>query len=102
MQLALKPQARRSDPWTAKEAARSVRNLTNKQTAVLSVLKGFDEMTDVELVKQYQFIYGTIIPQSDSGIRTRRAELVKKGLVKDTGKTATLPSNRRAILWRAV
>ena len=39
---------------------------------------------------------------SPSGARTRRAELVVKGLVYDTGERVTLLSGRRAIVWSAV
>lgn len=101
MQLTLEPKARHTDPQTSKDAARSVRDLTNKQIAVHSVLKGMGPLTDVALIRHYHRIYGATIPQSDSGIRTRRSELVAKGLVKDTQKTATLDSGRRAILWAA-
>lgn len=59
------------------------------QLSVLNVLKrrpaqGF---TDEELVHSYrlQAAAGRVPRQSESGIRTRRAELVKLGLVVPTG-----------------
>jgi hypothetical protein len=40
------------------------------------------------------------VRQSESGIRTRRHELVERGLLKDSGTTVTLPeSGRQSIVW---
>jgi hypothetical protein len=36
---------------------------------------------------------------SESGIRSRRAELVDRGLVVDTGRRIRLESGRYAIVW---
>jgi hypothetical protein len=53
-------------------------------------------MADSEIIF---FAKGAGIKQSDSGIRTRRAELVDDGIAFDTGATITLPSGRKSILW---
>lgn len=64
------------------------------QLSVLNVLKrrpvqGF---TDEELIYSYrlQAAAGRVPRQSESGIRTRRAELVKLGLVVPTGEKRSM------------
>lgn len=37
---------------------------------------------------------------SDAGIRTNRSELVKKGVLEDSGKTTTTKYNRKAKIWQ--
>lgn len=89
--------ARTTDPLTSHEAAASVQN---EQTIRHWVLKLLDRpRTDVELVE----VYGKMkyAPRaSDSGIRSRRAELVADGLVKATGARVKLPSGRYANVWQ--
>jgi hypothetical protein len=73
-----------------------VKNVTLTQQAVLSVLKR--PRTDPQLIEAYRKLKRA--PQaSESGIRTRRAELVDKGLVADTGKRAKTPFGRQATVW---
>lgn len=90
------PHARTTDPQTSHEAAKSVQN---QQTIRYWVLKLLDKpRTDVELLEVYRNM--KYAPRaSDSGIRTRRAELVAEGLVKDTGAHKKLESGRHAIIW---
>ncbi len=101
-----KPAARKTDPDTSRQAARSVTNLTEKQQAILTTLKAFGPLTDSELVDTYnrehaRQINASLIPlQSDSGLRTRRHELAEAGLVRDIGKKK-LPTGRQAIIWVA-
>jgi len=92
--------ARASDPWTSHAAAQSLESdkIRQSQEAVLSFLRRHGGMDDSSLVK----LYSGSPQQSPSGLRTRRAELVEKGLVRDSGKTVTLPSGRRAIVWESV
>lgn len=95
------PIARSSDPETSHEAAESVTHVRRSQAAVLGVLAFLGPSTDNELISDYEegiAKYG-LPQQSPSGIRTRRAELVRDGLVKDSGKRTWLPSGRRAIVW---
>lgn len=90
--------ARTTDPLTSHEAAASVQN---EQTIRYWVLKLLDRpRTDVELVE----VYGKMkrAPRaSESGIRSRRAELVADGLVQATGARVKLPSGRFANVWQA-
>lgn len=96
--------ARRTDPQTSREAAESVAELTLRRRAVLGFLRVNGPMTDTLLVEGYlaEIERGLLLPpQSESGIRTRRSELVRSGDVIDTGVRWRLPSGRRAIVWRA-
>jgi hypothetical protein len=91
--------ARKTDPSTSHQAAASVRNVTDTQKAILKALKR--GLTDNDLLVAYRNLRKA--PQaSDSGIRSRRAELVAQELVADTGKRVKLPSGRNAIVWKAL
>jgi hypothetical protein len=98
--------ARLTDPSTSHRAAESVQNITATQAAILKLLAGFP-MTDEELIHYYnqQVRMGADshdFPRaSESGIRSRRAELVRKGLVYDTGSRARISTGRNAIVWMA-
>lgn len=90
------PAARNTDPGTSHAAAGSVRNLTATQEGILKALNR--PRTDVDLAEAYNNLRG--VPRaSDSGLRSRRSELVAQGLVKDTGSRIKLPSGRMAIVW---
>lgn len=95
--------ARRTDPDESHAAARSVTDLTGKQTAVLELLSRPDALSDVGLVEEYRRLQADRDwpVQSESGLRTRRAELVSRELVERIG-TIRLPSGRNAATWRAV
>lgn len=103
--LAAGPGARTSDPATSHEAARSVRmTLTQRQGDVLRVLRRHrGGLTDAALVAMYrgEEKRGVVTRQSESGIRTRRSELVAQGRVRDTGLRAMTASRRNAIVWSA-
>lgn len=98
--------ARLTDPSTSHQAAGSVENITATQTAILKLLSGFP-MTDEELIHHYnqQIRMGADardFPRaSESGIRSRRAELVKLGYVFDSGHRTKISSGRNAIIWKA-
>lgn len=96
------PQARTTDPVTSHEAAASVRNLTATQQVILDLFKRADRpMTDNQLIGWYFWAISNIeAPHaSDSGIRSRRAELTRAGKLRDSGLRAKLPSGRNAIVW---
>ena len=98
--------ARRTDPGTSHAAADSVRELTDRQRAVLAILRQHGPLTDEQLVARYtalqQLHDGAPPQQSPSGIRTRRSELHARGDVIDTGEKATMTTGREAILWDAI
>ncbi len=89
--------ARNTDPVTSHEAAESVDDVTVTQEFILRVLQK-KPRTDSELIEAYRN-YKTAPRASESGIRSRRAELVAKGLVADTDRRDVLPSGRRSIVW---
>lgn len=88
--------ARSTDPVTSHLAAESVDNVTQTQAFILRCLKR--PRNDVELVNAYR-AYKTAPRASESGIRSRRAELVDRGLVIDTGRRVKLASGRYSIVW---
>lgn len=86
--------ARRTDPATSQKAAETVtrRDLKNAGEMVLRILREHGPMTDERLVETYereQQSRPAFLLQSPSGIRTRRSELARAGLVvkHGTGKT---------------
>lgn len=90
------PNARRTDPKTSQDAAASVDNVTMTQEFVLRALKR--PRTDPQLIEAYRKQKKAPLA-SESGIRTRRAELVDKGLVVDSGVRSVTPFGRKAIVW---
>lgn len=97
------PRARTTDPGTSHAAAASVDEITRKQAAVALVLAECGACTDATLVTLYQARAAvapqTYPPQSSSGIRTRRSELVAKQRVRDSGARVRLDTGRHAIVW---
>lgn len=95
------PFARTTDPETSHEAAASVKNLTATQDAILALFTSTSvALTDESLVALYHRARSHGAPYaSDSGIRSRRAELVRLGKLRDTGLKIKLASGRNAILW---
>lgn len=95
--------ARHNDPITSHEAAASdlPESQSKTQLAILVIL-GYGPMTDTEIIRTYSDLYqfGDVPRASESGIRSRRAELVAMGKVEDSGEFRLTPSNRRAIVWR--
>lgn len=86
--------ARWADPDTSHEAAASVTAITATRRAILDVLETFGPCTDEEIATFYRGPRA-----SPSGLRTRRAELVRGGHVYDTGHRGVLQSGRRAVVW---
>jgi len=93
--------ARMTDPSTSHLAAASVKNETLTKKVILGFLS--NPMTDEELVEYYNLARVRIdsIPRaSDSGIRSRRAELTRDFKVFAVGYKKT-KSGRKAIVWEA-
>lgn len=93
--------ARTTDPLTSHEAAASVTNVEKTKLGIKYLLM-VSAKTDQELVKAYAegSELGKWPHASESGIRTRRAELVAEGIVEATGERVKLASGRFANTWR--
>lgn len=85
--------ARAGDPQTSWDAARSVRDIRASQSEVLRLFVARGAMTDEQVAERYSGF------QSPSGLRTRRAELVALGRLRDTGHRIVGRSGRRMIVW---
>lgn len=97
--------ARSTDPATSHEAADSLDGLTLKRRAVLYVFRdgNGNGLTDEEMIARYDALsrrYPILYPpQSVSGLRTRRHELVELGRLIDSGEKRLTVSRRRSIVW---
>lgn len=90
--------ARRTDPPTSHEAASSVQRIRESQADVLTVIRKYGPIADEELLVRYRAEH---LPwQSDSGIRTRRSELVSLGVIVDSGIKGRTASHRKTVLWK--
>ena len=92
------PKTRLSDPATSFEAAATVQHITETQRAILNLLHF--PMTDTDLCREYWSAWykGKVPMASDSGIRSRRHELVELGLVESCG-VAKGASGRNMHVW---
>jgi len=88
--------ARNTDPQTSHEAADSVKDITATQEYVLKALR--KPRNDSELVEAFRSLR-TAPRASESGIRSRRSELVNLGLVVDSGRRIKTPAGRNSIVW---
>ena len=98
--------ARLSDPQTSVHAAhRAGLPLRASQVAVLHLLRQVGAVTDEELVAAYSTAMRAHPvawpPQSPSGIRSRRAELVRSGDVVANGWRQSRQTGNRMTVWRA-
>ena len=90
--------ARRSDPETSHEAAATV-DIRRSQEQVINLFHRYGPMTDAELLEAADRLS---VKQSPSGLRTRRNELVAKGVLRFTGTFKRLHTGRRARIWEAL
>jgi hypothetical protein len=90
------------DPDESFDAARSLSSefVTRLQEQILVVLRIKGALTDEELIEQIQDYYEDGAP-SESSIRSRRAELARKGLVTRAGTSETA-RGRACSVWRVV
>lgn len=88
------PRARKTDPETSRQGPSRVR-IAGHRLEVLALLRQRPR-TDEELVA---CLSGQM---SASGARTRRAELVRAGLVRDSGHRRRGTTGRRMTVWAAV
>lgn len=74
-------------------------DVSDSQAEVYSALKRFGPIIDGDLISITRHVLRS--KQSHSGIRTRRLELQRKGLVENTGNTELTASGRKAVLFDA-
>lgn len=96
--LLLEAKTRANAAKTSKRAAASVQRMTRKRQDVMATFRRFGALTDEQLVSVYGQM-DDVADQSESGLRTRRSELVKMGLLCDTGQTRRIRSGRMAVVW---
>lgn len=102
MDMQTGPIARKTDPETSHAAAASLsaEGLSKLQEEILRTLRAAP-MTDSDLCESIAARFQDC-SWSESGIRTRRKELVALGKVRDSGKRGQLPSGRESIIWEPV
>jgi len=95
------PKSHWADPDTSRAAAESisVEKISETQERVLVVYRFHGPLSDEQLEEFFLDYW----PDSatSQGIRSRRGELVRKGLVVDTGKRSTTRYGRSCVVWRA-
>lgn len=97
------PAARFTDPQTSHAAADSVANLSLTKQLILKFYRDYGAMCDERMADVWfaECRIGSAPYVSDSGLRSRRAELVAAGLVVDSGARVKMRSGRQAIVWKA-
>ena len=84
--------SRAGDPSTSRQGPSSFR-MNKRRREILDLLKS-RPLTDIEIVSAMESKI------SASGARTRRAELVKMGLVRDSGRRRRSDTGRLHIVWQ--
>ena len=69
---------------------------------VLRTLRRLGPLSDWALAHAVQAQCAGKYKLSESGIRSRRAEMTREGLIEPTGKYETTPSGRKAAIYRVV
>jgi len=100
------PRSRRTDPETSKAAgvAHTPDKVRPTQARVLAGLRVLGPSIDkqlVEYVQAWERDMGMQHTQSESGIRSRRAELVRMGKIRWTGRHETVDGYRQRV-WEVV
>ncbi len=94
--------ARKGDPETSWAAAKSIpsERIRKSQTVILKFLRELGPMCDGEI---WDLVQWNKDPEfSLSGARTRRKELVRLELVRDSGKRKLTKANNPTIVWEAM
>ena len=96
------PKSRWDNPSTSREAAESIglEKISQMQERIIQVFTfNGGEMPDEKLVELYHSYWDE---GTDQGIRSRRGELVRKGLIFDSGRRGTTRYGRSCVIWRVV
>ena len=91
------PQARATDPDTSRAAAASVRSKVAAYRAeVLRAINYLQQATDQET---HTYLMDHARAQSETSTRSRRSELLRLGLVADSGTRGLTEAGRSSIRW---
>jgi hypothetical protein len=95
--------ARSTDPQTSHDAAASVTHVSETQAAILVLLRS-TPMCDERLVEQYRTWepLENLPKATDQSIRSRRAELVRMGLVVAADYRERMSTGRMGQVWQVV
>jgi hypothetical protein len=95
------PHARTADPQTSHEAAKSVSKLREMYETMLIAFETLGPMNDEQLIKLWRVGVNELgwRAASESGIRSRRSELVAQGKLRDSGNRQKMSSGRMSIVW---
>jgi hypothetical protein len=95
------PHARTTDPDTSHEAAKSVSKLKEMYDTMLIAFESLGPMNDDQLIRLWKVGVKELgwRDASESGIRSRRSELVAQGKIIDSGKRVKMRSGRLSIVW---
>jgi hypothetical protein len=91
--------SRSTDPSTSKAAAaaQSVHKVRTEHRVILDLLQ-WESMTDFELAKRASQALGRPVKQTSIGVR--RGELVRLGLVADSGRKGKSDTGTACIIWQ--
>lgn len=95
------PHSRWNAPDTSRQAAESIslERVSEVQHKILTLLKIHGPMSDQQLVERFDGCWPS--SATDQSVRSRRGELVRKGLVVDTGRRSTTKYGRSCVVWKA-
>jgi hypothetical protein len=94
------PSTRTLDPSTSHAAEKSVSKLAESYGIILDLFRTYGPMNDEQLITRWKFNSSKYA--ADSGIRSRRSELVAAGRLEDSGDRIKMTSGRMSIVWRLV
>lgn len=92
--------ARKADRPTSKQAAASVKGISPLKQRILKMFRLAGWLTDEQLIDTYRKIYGEASLSSDQSIRSRRSDLVRDGLLKDSGAVKPSKRGNDSTVWR--
>lgn len=92
------PYTRTTDPQTSHDAARSVSKLSETYSLIMGIMNKFGPMNDEKLITTWKA--SGLKQISESGLRSRRSELVAQGRLEDSGAREKMSSGRLSIVWR--
>jgi hypothetical protein len=103
--LSYQARARRTDPQTSHDAARTVIKINDTHRQITALLRTFrDGLTDEQIADEWERNVLRLphdwAPVSPSGLRSRRSELVRAGKVVDSGEKGRTVAGRACTIWR--